>query len=269
MDWFSILLLGLVQGVTEWVPISSKTQDTLVYLSFLHGDPSLLVPILLYLHLGTFLAAILYFRDDIREMLREFLERPMDARVHCRGKPGFLATALLFTGIVGIPLLFLEKRYFSGMDASLIFMVMGLGLILTGIFLLIQKRATLREKEEANWRDGVLTGLLQGLSILPGISRSGTSTTGLIWRGFDSESSFHLSFLLGIPTVLLAEMVFYIGGGLLTFPLADGMLLALTSFVSGYLTLDAVLKVVKRVNLGYVALAMGALIIAVSLAGAG
>ena len=78
-----------------------------------------------------------------------------------------------------------------------------------------------------------------------------------------------LSFLLSIPTVLLAEMVFYIGGSILAIPPADGLLLALASFVFGYLTIDAVLRVVKRVNLAYVALGMGIIIIIVGLVGAG
>ncbi len=64
-------------------------------------------------------------------------------------------------------------------------------------------------------------------------------------------------------------MVFYVGGGLLTFSPADGVLLALASFVFGYLTIDAVLRIVKRVNLAYVALGMGIIIIVVSLAGLG
>jgi undecaprenyl-diphosphatase len=269
MDWLAILVLGLVQGITEWVPVSSKTQDTLVYLSFFNGDPALVVPMLLYLHLGTLLAAILYFRSDLMQMAGELWSMPFDLRLHARGRPGFLATALLCTGLVGIPLLLLEQKYFPSMDGGLIFFAMGAGLVLTGILLFYQRGAKLRGKEEVTWRDGILTGLLQGFSTLPGVSRAGTSTTGLIWRGFEGESSFHLSFLLSIPTVLLAEMVFYLGGGLLSFPLAEGLALALASFLFGYLTIDVVLRVVKRVNLAYVCLAMGLVIIAVSLAGAG
>jgi len=269
MDWFSILLLGLVQGVTEWIPVSSKTQDTLVYLSFLHGEPTLVIPILLYLHLGTLFAAILYFRSDLRQIAGELWRKPLDLRLHARGRPGFLFTALLCTGLVGIPLLLLEKRYFPELNGSLLFLVMGAGLVLTGVLLFSQRGTRLRGREEVTWRDGILTGLLQGLSTLPGISRAGTSTTGLIWRGFDGEGSFHLSFLLSIPTVLLAELIFYLGGGLLAFPFIDGLALAVASFVFGYLTIDIVLRVVKRVNLGYVCLGMGLLIIAVSLAGAG
>jgi undecaprenyl-diphosphatase len=240
-----------------------------VYLSFLHGEPALVIPVLLYLHLGTLLAAILFFRSDLRQMAGEILSMPLDLRHHAGGRPGFLLTALLCTGIVGIPLLFLEMRFFPELDGDLIFLLMGAGLVLTGILLFYQRGTRLRGREEVTWRDGILTGLLQGFSTLPGISRAGTSTTGLIWRGFDGESSFHLSFLLSIPTVLFAELIFYLGGGLLAFPPAEGLALALASFIFGYLTIDIVLRVVKRVNLAYVCLAMGLFIIAVSLAGAG
>jgi undecaprenyl-diphosphatase len=71
MDIVSLLILGLVQGITEWVPISSKTQVTFVYLQFLAGNIPVdvaranVIPILLYAHLETFLAAILYFRNEI------------------------------------------------------------------------------------------------------------------------------------------------------------------------------------------------------------
>ncbi|VVB72430.1 Undecaprenyl-diphosphatase [uncultured archaeon] len=69
MDLFSIIVLGLVQGITEWIPISSKTQVTLVYLQFLGGSPSQVIPILLYSHLGTLFAASLYFRYEIKPIL--------------------------------------------------------------------------------------------------------------------------------------------------------------------------------------------------------
>src|SRR5271157_1202494 len=118
---------------------------------------------------------------------------------------------------------------------------MGLGLLVTGFLLLRQKGSNTRKAESAGWKDGIFTGLLQGLSILPGVSRAGTSTSGLIWRGFDSQSSFNLSFLLSIPTVIFAEMIFYIGGSLASFPVSDGILLAASSFVFGYLTLDIIL----------------------------
>jgi undecaprenyl-diphosphatase len=275
MDIVSLLILGMVQGITEWVPISSKTQVTFVYLQFLAGNIPVdvaranVIPILLYAHLGTFFAAILYFRKEIACLARTFSEKPMDIRCHAYGKLGFLFTALLFTGIVGVPLLLLEKKFFPTFDAGYLYALMGAGLIVTGLLLLSHKGVSTRTTEEVTWKDGVLTGLLQGFSTLPGISRSGTSTTGLIWRGFDSGSSFYLSFLLSIPTVFFAEILLYIGGGLTPFPVTEGLILFAASFVVGYVTLDTLLKLVRKFNIAYVVLALGVIIIVVGLSGIG
>lgn len=269
MDIYSILILGLVQGITEWVPISSKTQDTLVYLKFLGGDPNLVVSVLLWLHIGTLLAASVYFRKELAEIVSQACKKPLDFSAHLQGKTGFLLAALATTGIVGVPLLLLEKKFFPTLEAGALFTLMGIGLVLTGILLLSQKGRKERVAQAVGWKDGAFTGLLQGLSVLPGVSRSGTSTTGLIWRGFDAESSFYLSFLLSIPTVICAELVFYIGGGTASLSVADGALLAASSFFFGYATLGAILKIVKKVNLAYVALAMGAIVIAAGMMGAG
>jgi undecaprenyl-diphosphatase len=269
MDIVSLLILGIVQGITEWIPISSKTQVTFVYLTFFKGNISTVIPVLLYAHLGTLLAAMLYFRKEIICLGREFSRSPFDIHGHLNGKTGFLFTALVFTALVGVPLLLLEKTFFPTFEAGLLYAVMGAGLIITGLLLLSHNGTTTRTTEEVTWKDGILTGLLQGLSSLPGISRSGTSTTGLIWRGFDSESSFYLSFFLSIPTVFFAEILLYIGGGLVTFPLTDGIILFTSSFIVGYLTLDTLLKLIRKVNIAYVVLAMGIIIIVVGLSGVG
>jgi undecaprenyl-diphosphatase len=265
VDLIAALILGLVQGVTEWIPVSSKTQVTFVYLAILHGESSSVLPILLYGHLGTVCAASLSFRREIAGIARAVLRRPSPPP----GEAGFLLTALLFTGALGIPLLLLERRFFPALDAGLLYAVMGAGLILTGFLLLTQKGRNLRTREEVTWKDGILTGLLQGLSTLPGVSRAGTSTTGLIWRGFGSESSFHLSFLLSIPTVLVAEVLLYAAGGLAALPVTTGILILLTSFAVGYVTLGAILKVVQKVNIAALVFVLGIAIILVGLAGAG
>jgi undecaprenyl-diphosphatase len=249
--------------------VSSKTQDTFVYLKFLNGDPSSVIAILLYLHIGTVLAAIIYFRREIIALFQAFMRRPLDYRAHANGEMGFLVAALIGTGIVGLPLLLMEKKLLPSLNGGLLFAVMGTGLLITGFLLLRQKGASMRKAGSVNWKDGIFTGLLQGLSILPGVSRAGTSTTGLIWRGFDSGSSFNLSFLLSIPTVVFAELLFYVTGSVASFPVADGALLALSSFVFGYLALDIILRLVKKVNLAYVVFVLGFVMIAAGLLGAG
>ena len=270
MSLFQLVILGIVQGITEWIPVSSKTQVTFVYLKLFQGDPALAIPILLYVHLGTVIAATIYFRKELAEIARGIMANPLDLRGHANGKAGFLVSALVFTGVVGLPLLLAEKKFFPTLDGSLLYALMGAGLIVTGVLLVSQKGRKEREIPSVSWKDGVLTGLLQGLSVLPGISRSGTSTTGLIWRGFDSESSFYLSFLLSIPTVIFAEILLNYGiSGMKGLPLADGAVLLLTSFVVGYLTLDGLLRAVQRINIAYVVFILGAVIILVGVSGIG
>jgi undecaprenyl-diphosphatase len=270
MDIPSIIILGIVQGVTEWIPVSSKTQVTFVYLKFLNGNIASVIPILLYVHIGTVIAATIYFRKEIAEMISSVMKKPTDFKTHFNGKVGFLFTSLLFTGVLGLPLLYLEKKVFSSsLELGWLYAIMGALLLVTGFLLLVGRGSSNRKVKDVTWRDGILTGLLQGISILPGISRDGTSTTGLIWQNFDSESSFHLSFLLSIPTVLFAEIFLDYAGGFVSFPITDGILLALVSLVVGYFVMDIVLKVVKKVNMAYVVFALGIIMIVAGLLSAG
>jgi len=264
MDLYSIIVLGLVQGIAEWIPISSKTQVTLVYLQFLGGSPSLVIPILLYVHLGTLLAASIYFRKELIDILGLISSSPFQYKTFTQGKIGFLMAALASTGLIGLPILYVEKVLLPNLDGTSLFLLMGIGLILTGLLLLSQKKLRLRNSDSVGWRDGLLTGVLQGFSTLPGVSRAGTTSTALIWRSFDSESALHLSFLLSIPSVVMAEIVFYLGSGLGDLPVIDGISLMLSSFVFGYLSLDAILHFIKRVNVAYLALLLGIIIISVA-----
>ena len=264
MDLFSIIVLGLVQGITEWIPISSKTQVTLVYLQFLGGSPSLVIPILLYSHLGTLFAASIYFRNEIRAIFDTILSNPFNYRTYTTGRNGFLITAILFTGLAGIPILYLEKTTLPNLNGASLFALMGIGLILTGLLLFSQKKQQFRRSENVDWKDGVFTGLLQGLSTLPGVSRAGTTSTALIWRSFDSESAFQLSFLLSIPSVVMAEILFNLFSQTGNLPVMDGISLTISSFIFGYLSLDIILSLVKRINIAYLAMLLGALIIIVA-----
>jgi undecaprenyl-diphosphatase len=264
MDFFSIILLGLVQGITEWIPISSKTQVTLVYLHFLGGSPSLVIPILLYSHLGTLFAASIYFRKELKAIIEVILSNPFNYRTYTLGKTGFIINALLFTGLVGLPILYLEKTILPSLNGTSIFVLMGIGLIITGIMLFSQRRPKFRRSECVDWKDGIFTGLLQGLSTLPGVSRAGTTSTALIWRSFDSESAFQLSFLLSIPSVVMAEILFYIFSPIGNLPFTDGISLVISSFIFGYLSLDFILYFVKRINIAYLTMLLGLLILIVA-----
>jgi undecaprenyl-diphosphatase len=270
MDILQIIILGLVQAISEWLPLSSKTMDALVYTGVFGGASSNVVSVLLFLHIGTLLAAILYFRREIIDVLRELLHSPTNYKRHASTKIGFVATALFFTGVVGIPILLIEHFVLPNLQTDMLLSIMGAGLILTGFLLTTQHKHRWRGVNAANWKDGVLTGALQGLSTLPGVSRAGTTTTALIWRGFDAESSFHLSFLLSIPTVFLAEVLLWGAQlGVSTIPLSEGLLLSASSFVFGYITINALLKIAHRINVASLAFLFGIMMLVFGLMGIG
>jgi len=270
MDLLQIIFLGLVQAIAEWFPLSSKTMDTLVYTGLYGGANENVVSVLLFLHIGTLLAAIIYFRKELLSLARDVLARPTDFRHHAGTKIGYIVTSLFFTGVVGIPLLLLMHFVLPSLNATMLLSIMGAGLILTGFLLTTQHKHRWRFASTANWQDGILTGVLQGLSVLPGVSRAGCTTTGLIWRGFDAESSFHLSFLLSIPTVFLAELLLWGAQmGVSTIPLSEGLMLAASSFVFGYITIDALLRLAHRINVASLAFLFGILMLIFGIIGIG
>jgi undecaprenyl-diphosphatase len=270
MDIIGIIVMGLVQAVSEWLPLSSKTMDTLVYTSVFGEPPSNVVSMLLFLHMGTLLAASIYFRREIAEVLRGISRAPTNYVHHSNTKAGFLATALFFTGVVGLPLLLIEHFVLPSLKADILLSIMGAGLILTGFLLTTQHKNRWRTIHSASWKDGVLTGALQGLSVLPGVSRAGCTTTGLIWQGFNSESAFHLSFLLSIPTVFLAEALLWAAQlGVSTIPIAEGLMLSASSFVFGYLTIGALLRIAHRINVASLAFLFGIMMLSFGLMGIG
>jgi undecaprenyl-diphosphatase len=261
MDVVQAIVLGIVQAISEWFPLSSKTMDTIAYTGVFGGEPGNVLPVLLFLHIGTLLAALIYFRKEILSLLREFLMAPADIERHAGTRVGFIATSIFFTGVVGIPLLLIEQFVLPRLQGDVLLTIMGAGLILTGFLLTTQHKHRWRASASASWQDGILTGALQGLSVLPGVSRAGCTTTGLIWRGFDAESAFHLSFLLSIPTVFIAEMLLWAAQlaqpGASTIPLSDGLMLAASSFVFGYITINALLKLAHRINVASLAFLFG------------
>ena len=270
MDLLQAIILGLVQAVTEWLPLSSKTMDTILYKDFFGGSPDSVLSVLLFLHFGTLAAATLYFRREVIAVIKEAFAAFPNPKRHAEGKLGFIVAALFFTGLVGGPILLIESFLLPALDGSALLSIMGAGLILTGFLLTSQQRHKWRTAATVGWMDGVHTGALQGLSALPGVSRAGTSTTALIWRGFDAESAFHLSFLLSIPTVFAMEVVIWLfQGGVSAIPIAEGAMLAASSFAFGYATIEVLIRAAHRLNVAYLAFVFGMLMLVFGLWGIG
>lgn len=248
------LVWGLVQGLTEFLPVSSSGHLVVVpaFLSRLGmeiAEPGLAISAVL--HLGTLTSVLIYFREDIARMLR-FRTDPDGRRV---------LLLLVIGTIPAISGLFLEGPLDRFQDTVA---NVGWALIATGVILLIGQRFArgVRRLEEGNIPDAIVVGLAQALALIPGISRSGSTITAGNVRGFDPREAARFSFLLGIPTIAgagLLQIPELADAGRLDGPLAVGFLAAA---ISGYLAISFLLSVIRKVGLipfAVYALVVGAL----------
>lgn len=252
------ILLGLVQGITEWLPVSSKG-NVAILAQFLGLQAKEAFSYAIILHLGTLIAAAWYFRKEIAEMLKG----------EEKDKLKFIAITLIFTGVTALPSYLLLKAIVETASISIagitvysqtIFMaVVGFFLLVTGMLQMTKKK---QKEAVLSVRNAAMLGLGQGLTVLPGMSRSGTTTTVMLFEGFSPEKAFHLSFLISVPAVLLGELSF----NLLEKPALDiNMLFGIAAAaIAGFLTIGFLLKVAKKINFGKFCIALGLLYLLIS-----
>jgi undecaprenyl-diphosphatase len=180
MNWVQALLLGIVQGVTEFVPVSSSAH--LKILKYLFDLPTENVLFDLFCHVGTIAALAWYFRRDIVHL---FTQEPRAL--------GLYATAL--TPLV--PLYFLLKPLREALSH---FNLLGYFLLLTSAFLFLAPRFK-PKNTVLGFKSALLIGTAQGLALIPGISRSAATITGGLCQGFSAKQAVRFSFLLSLPAV--------------------------------------------------------------------
>lgn len=248
----------MVQGLTEFIPVSSSGH--LVFFQTLFGleEPQLFFDILL--HLGTLMAVVVYLRRDIREMIQAIGRSLRENKIHPSARLLlWIILATIPTGLMGV----LLKDWFESLFSKP--RVVGVMLLITGAFLWLTRLAKkeVRTIERMTWFDSVLIGIAQGVAIIPGISRSGSTISAGLFRGLDRELAGRFSFLLSIPAILGATVLHIrkmgthgeVGFSFL------GMAVA---FIVGYLSLRFLMKVIKNGklhNFSYYCWGMGTLII--------
>ncbi|KTG08957.1 UDP-diphosphatase [Haloprofundus marisrubri] len=252
------LLAGFVQGIFEWLPISSEGNLALA-LSAVGSDPTQAVQFALFLHVGTAVSATVYYRDELAVTLSELPSWRPSSAFSETATLSFLAIATLASGIVGISTYLLLKDAITALTGGAFVALVGVLLIATGILQRAAGGFTLDTRDSPDLVDAVLVGGLQGLAILPGVSRSGVTASALLFRGHDGPDSFRLSFLLSIPAALGGGLLAALDGGLAGVTATEAAVALGTAAVVGYLSIDALMRVVRRVSFWAVCVGLGAL----------
>lgn len=239
------ILLALIQGVTEFLPISSSAH--LILLPYVLGweDQGLRFDVVT--NAGTLLAAVVYFRHDLLAAGRQMLHSRLAAGVE-PSHPG-LARAVLVASIPVLIAGFLFYDFFATVARHpLLIASTSIGF---GLLLWWADRAAehVRRLSEVTWRDSVWIGLFQALALFPGTSRSGITITAGLFRGFERADAARFSFLLAIPVGVLALIRDLLGLARGELPAAEVLPLAIgfaTAAVSAYLVIGWLLKWFER-----------------------
>ncbi|WP_413744476.1 undecaprenyl-diphosphate phosphatase [Synechococcus sp. MIT S9451] len=201
------LILGVVQGLTEFLPISSTAHLKVVPVLAGWGDPG--VSITAVIQLGSIAAVIAYFRNDLKNVLRGITAavargqwREPEARLGLAMAVGTLP--ILFAG-------FLIKVFWPGYATSPLRSVPAIAIVSIVMALLLalaeQLGPRIKNLDQVQGRDGLVVGLAQVLALIPGVSRSGSTLTASLFDGWQRADAARFSFLLGIPAISIAGLV--------------------------------------------------------------
>jgi len=198
------IVLGITQGLTEFLPISSTAHLRIVPAFAGWEDPG--AAFTAVTQLGTMAAVILYFRADLVRIARAWLRSLRDpaARRELDARLGwYIVLGTIPIGIFGLA--FKDQIETGARDLYLI----GIALIVLGLVLLAAERLARHDRplEDITTRDGIAIGFAQALALVPGVSRSGATLTAGLFLGFDRTSAARFSFLLSVPAVVLSGLL--------------------------------------------------------------
>jgi undecaprenyl-diphosphatase len=262
VGWLQAVLLGVVQGLTEFLPISSSGHLVIGQRLLGLEEPHLLFDVAV--HVGTLVAVLIVFLDDLRSMLWSIVPGA-DGDPAARRLVWLVIVGSVPAGLAGL----LLEDFFESLFASM--MTVGVALLVTGgvLFATVRFPAGQRSVSEVGWRSALLVGVAQAMAIIPGISRSGATICAGLGVGMQRELAARFSFILSIPAILGA-LVLQLRD---LPPLSPGetaplLLGGVVAAATGYVALRLLISLVKRGRLhwfAYYCWCLGALTVAASL----
>ena len=248
MDWLEALVLGIIQGLTEYLPVSSSGHLAIGQALFGMDDGADNLMFTVAVHVATVLSTLVILWSEIDWILRGLFKFELNAETKYALN---ILVSMIPVGIVGVFFKdYVEEIFGSGL------LVVGCCLLITASLLIFSYFAKPRQKEHISWKDALIIGIAQAIAVLPGVSRSGsTIATGLL-LGNKKESLAQFSFLMVIPPILgeaLLDVMKAVKGeavlgGIEALPLTIGFLAA---FLSGCVACKWMISIVKRGKLIY------------------
>lgn len=231
MTFFQAVFLAAVQGITEFLPISSSGHLVLFQKLFHLASPPVLFDVIL--HLGTLMAILVFFRKELWLLIREWKSK--------KNQWMFLIAGSIPAGFFGFLLNSKINTIFDSLS------LVGMMWVIFGVFListrwLIKEKLLQKKAEDIKWTDAIIIGLFQTVALFPGVSRSGSTIIGGLFRNFSREDAFFLSFLLSIPAVLGAATLELAGGSVGEINLGTGIVSVIIAGLVGYFSLKFLKK---------------------------
>jgi undecaprenyl-diphosphatase len=270
-NWLLGVLLGVVQGISEWLPISSKTQVIIVSnllfgLSFTQG-----YALGLFLEAGTFIAAVYYFRKEVWKVLRALVGKG-DAEGRTLLK--FLVVVTAITAVIGVAIYKSVSESYSGPVLGI--PMIALGCVLIGDAILISlarsKYEPTKGLNDLSLKELVAIGIAQGVAAFPGVSRSGITVSSMLLLGINPRDSFRLSFLALIPAsigaagVTLVLSPHQISTAIDAVGVSVILVAILTAVLVGIASIRILLRVAGSKNIALLTASLGVLAIASGIA---
>ena len=255
------IILGAIQGITEWIPVSSEGCIVLAKTRLFHSTAPIneIINYALLLHLGTLFAALIYFRKEIFGVFAT-LGNYKASSGESKKLLLFLTLTTLISGGLGflVVKLFANAVYSFPKAGAAITIFIGCLLLVTGFLQFKAKDTGSRTFKDLTLHDGILLGVLQGFATLPGLSRSGTTIAALLLTKFDKEYALKLSFLMSMPLILFGNIILnWKHFTHINVALAG----ILTSFVVGLASINILMKFAQKVNFSIFLFFFGSLMI--------
>ncbi len=247
MDPIEYIFIALLQGLAEWLPISSEGQ-LMLFLNFASSiNPYEAFVLVIWLHVGTAASVVARYPKEILNIIS--LKNKFDFQM--------LLIATIATAISGIPMYMFLESFITNTQGEILNLLIGVLLIITGIILGISAKK-INENSNVNGKIMFITGLMQGFAILPGISRSGVTVAALLLQKIEKETALKYSFLMSIPAIFGAfffeniKVGFILPGEPIFLGIAE-----LVAFVVGFITMTSLLRVAKNIDFSKFCIFMG------------